>query len=112
MGHGIVAHGSEEESMFVIKYKAREAVSNDGQLLTPEGKEYWVVGDDWGPTSSSVMFHQGEVPDDVIKFKTKERAERFMTTWDGHPWYHKVRSYEILEIEPVYAPLFKGWSVK
>jgi hypothetical protein len=101
-------------SKFAVCFKSQEACSSAGDVVTREDEEYWVIleQEGWVEATSSPVSFDSAPPKDIKLFSSEERAHSFMTRWKGHPWYCSPKSYEILEVEPVYEQRLKGYKIK
>lgn len=98
--------------MFVIRTECKKALSFDEKVLTQEGEKVWVCEDNegWVPATG---IHSYNIPKDVKTFPTKDKAEKFIKTWKGHPWYYIPNgNYEIFEVEKKYKQVFDGYQIK
>jgi hypothetical protein len=101
-------------SKFAVCFKAQEAYSSNGDVLTREDEEYWVVREreGWVEATSCPVSLYPNPPKDIKLFSSEELAHSFMARWKGHPWYCVSQSYEVLEVEPVYEQRLKGYKIR
>lgn len=95
--------------MYAIKIVCKEVKSSDGYLLTREGSTVYLVEDEWGITTRSVIFGAGA---NLLIWDTAEEADKAAKklTKKLNPWYIKAKSYEIMEVNPVYNVI--GYELK
>ncbi len=101
--------------MFAIKVKSVEVVGGtECGVITKDDEEFWVTNEREGwveATSSRTSLYPGKVPADLKVFKTKAIAEAFGLRWEGHPWWCKPKSFEVVEVEPLYEKI-TGYKLK
>lgn len=101
-------------SKYVIKTQCKEARAYNGNILTAEGEEVWIVEEPEGwveATSSKVSLYKN-IPKDAKVFKSEGGdAKKFIKKWEGHPWYHVTNGkYEIIEVVKKWKKVFDGWE--
>lgn len=94
---------------YVIKFKTLEARTSEGKLCVKAGNECWVCDDEWlGATAISAVYLG--LPYRIKTFESVQDAERFMSSWEGDPWYYKPsRNFEILKVQP--RMVQQGWEL-
>lgn len=83
-----------------------------GTIMASEGDVYWVVCSDEFCVSGvkSTLGKDGRLPTGVVLFESVEAASDFGRRWKGHPWWVVPKSFEVVEVEPVYV--IGGWKEK
>lgn len=84
------------------------------RLIVQEDDKWWLVDDEWGWTcrSAGSRFYRDEnlIPSDIVKFVTEEGAHEAMEGFPGHPWYIKIKSYEVVPVVPNMVIRQDGWK--
>lgn len=95
--------------MYAIKVICKEMRSKDGGIITREGDVVYLLDSEWGTTTYSSFVVSGT---DLFVWDTFEEADKAAKklTKNLHPWYIKAKSYEIVEVEPVYKVV--GYKLK
>lgn len=85
---------------YAVIFKAKEARSSSGSVVTWEGEVMVAVKekDGWVPATSR-HYRGGALPKETKLFRTEQAANRFMKKWKGHPWYAEPRSWEVVEVK-------------
>lgn len=96
--------------MFIVKVVCKEVLDADGCVFRKEDEEEYLCEDEWGVTAMSGWYNVP--PSCVLTFGTREEALSFAEKWESHQWYIKPKSYEVLEVEPVYETKIVGWVFK
>ena len=91
-------------TMFAIIVTGKEARAFDDTVMSPEGERYWVEMEEsgWVVATSSRVRQYPKASAKLKTFDTREKAEEFAKSWTGHPWWCIPKSYEIVEVEPLY----------
>ena len=101
--------------VYVVRFRAQRALSSDGSLITAEGARCWVVKEPSGwvqATSRGIHIFGDDKPfDDVKTWDTAEEAQKFMEKWEGHPWYARPRSWEVVPVRAVPKEVFSHYEV-
>jgi hypothetical protein len=97
---------------YVVVFRAKEARSSDDSIVTSEDEQYLVVSDEGGwVEASSTPYRDGdELDEDARTFRTEQSADRFMSRWEGHPWYAVPKSWQIRRVRRVTRPQLVGYK--
>jgi hypothetical protein len=96
---------------FAIIVTGSEAKSNCGSTVGQEGQRYWVVIEREGWVEATSRDYQRAVPNDVKLFDSETSARAFADRWNGHPWWCKPKSYEIVKLQERYERIMTGYEV-
>lgn len=100
--------------MFAIIVVGSEQKNSMGTVVGDENERYWVIEDTegWVAATSVPLRYWKEVPNLIKQFDSKEEARMFAQSWEGHPWWCKPKSFEIVEIRERYELVPVGYEVK
>ena len=95
--------------MYAIKVVCKRVKSSSGRIIIHEDAVVYLVDGEWGTTTSSSFVVAGT---DLLVWDTFEEADKVAKklTKKLHPWYIKAKSYEIVEVQPVYKVI--GYELK
>lgn len=95
--------------MYAIKIVCKKVKSSSGGIIIPEDAVVYLVDGEWGTTTYSSFVVAGT---DLLVWDTFEEADKAARklTKKLHPWYIKAKSYEVVEVQPVYKVV--GYELK
>jgi hypothetical protein len=95
---------------FVVIIESKKVVSH-GTVVTNDKQQYWIARNEYMWDSGLSLSVFPEPPLEVKTWGTKEEAEQFARSWEGHPWWVKPNgSFKILEVTPKMVQ--RGWTVE
>lgn len=102
---------SPREKMYIIIYKCKEAIAENGAVITQENAECYVVDEEWARTSYG--YKEGQKLDKNTKtFKDELTAIEVAKNFVGHPWYHRSNGiFRVVEVTPIYETL-TGYTLR
>lgn len=76
-----------------------------------EGEWFWVCENEYGLTSHPVQssLYPGIAPPRLKVWDTSREAIEDTKGWGGHPWWVKPDTVKVIQVEPVYEKVRKGW---
>lgn len=105
-------------SKFAIIATCKEVEGASGSSVMSEGTRCVVVNDEWVRGGTSLLWGDEPLPKTTKLFDSREEAEAFARDLDSpkakartdwwmtwHPWYVQPKSWEVVELEPVLAPV-------
>lgn len=95
--------------MYAIKVVCKEVLDFYDFPIVSEDEVVWLTEDEYGELDHYKDY--GSVPEEVMVFNSTEEADSFMKSNDLL-WYTKPKSYEIVQVEPVYEKKIVGWDIK
>ena len=90
--------------MYVIKLTCAKVDTHDGDNLVREGTVTWLVKSDYFPTFTIYPWA------DLIVFPSREIAEEAIVGHNPKPWYYQLGELKIVEVEPIYQSVIKGYK--
>lgn len=97
--------------MYAIKIVCKEVLDHYEWPIVRDGEVMWIVVDEYGVYDTCTDYGDGCIPLDVLLFDTEEEAKAFLVPKDKL-WYIKPKSYEIVEVKPIYETKIVGWEIK
>ena len=96
---------------FAIIVTGSEVKCISNNILSEEGQQYWVVIEREGWVEATSRHYQRAVPQDIKLFDSEDDAKAFADRWEGHPWWCKPKSYEIVKLQERYERIMTGYEV-
>lgn len=96
---------------YAIKVVCKQVLDQDGFSLMEEGEVVFLVEDEYGhSTCSESWLHYST----LLTYETYEQADGVARRLTKHlnPWYVEAKSYEIVEVKPIYETKIVGWEIK
>lgn len=77
-------------TVYALTFKAQEARSDDGTIVTGDGTVFVLVKDDW-VNGTATPYYGESMPKEALTFPTEVEAMAFAHAWKFHPWDAKPR---------------------
>lgn len=95
---------TRDQVQFAIIAIAREVKSADGNIMARDGERFWLENEQWIDATGARFdrYPDGRGSASLKTFTSRDDAEAFAKKWKGHPWWVKPKSFEVVEVEPLF----------
>lgn len=97
---------------FAVFFRCEEAINtNLNEVVTEEGTTCWVIPEEW-VAASALRGTKDNIPLYVKIWGSRDEADKFMSTWGGHPWYFVPKNFEVVELDAHIKPVVEKYKLK